>query len=458
MVKVEITSKISPENVAWSDWGNYSYGKFLSMFSTSEELMSIQIEGAPDALESLLNDQGIGAEHSLGNAVAEFAKTVVPHRNEIFGQGNTFSPYRESRPGFQPSIPSRAPDVFKPILEGDTEKGHAIIAAFNQDTDVELDDLFTEGVLARTIGNTEAHALTIVNRFPAYVRVMDKKLEQLLKKIGFETPSHIKPTKLTSIPFGMNLVSFPFEYHESLSTMPIYTLYSTMKAAQRGLKKTFSITNTFFHNVFFNIEPLAGGTIPRIHMQTYIRTRGHPKETYEFPLEAKISSRDFEEKEISKLGIENRSWFAYSPSVKSGKYDLKLELKQETEKDFSDLNKLELWDLAEIMIYLSRGLDETLQSTDKKTGEKKIIKERNVLFFPKGVVVRPFGVEGGQERSSNEKIYGKSPEIFAKDFMKTMRETYFSRKTHYTMPKDYRGIEEFQRIVNENSPIYKRSA
>ena len=40
------------------------------------------------------------------------------------------------------------------------------------------------------------------------------------------------------MPFGLNFVSFPFTYHESLSKIPIYTLFSTIKAAQEGLKKS----------------------------------------------------------------------------------------------------------------------------------------------------------------------------------------------------------------------------
>lgn len=460
MGEVVITSELPPEKIAWSDWGIYSYSQFTQAFLTSPELMRIQIEGRVDTvLEDMVaatEDRFPAAVDFIGAAAVEFAKRMVPHRTEIIGKASVYNPYRDSRPGAGSSIPTRAPDVYQPILSGDIAKGHAIVTSFDQDTATPVDDVFAQRAFSRTLGNADAHAVTIVNRFPAYVRVMDEKLERLLRNIGFETPQHLKPSLLTSIPFGANFVTFPFEYHESHSTMPMFTLYATMKSAQRGLKRTLSTAESQFHDVFFNIQPLAGGTIPRIHMQTYIKTRGHPQERYERPAEAQVSSRDFDERDIARLGVENRSWFAYVPWVKGGKYDLRIESKREKEKDFSEYDAIELWDLAEMLVYLSKSMDKTLTYKDLNTGKDKVIDERNIVFFPKGIVLSPFAVEGGHEVGVNEKIYGRSPFTYARQF--TENGVTLPRNEMYRIPADSRGEQEFRRLVDESSPIYRMSA
>ena len=460
MGEVVTTSELSPENIVWSDWGVYSYNKFVQSFLTSPEIMNIQIEGRVDnTLEDIVasaEDRLPAAVDFIGAAAVEFAKRMIPHRIESQGQAFIYNPYRDSRPGAGSSIPIRAPDVYMPILNGDTEKGHAIISSFNQDTETPVDDIFTQRAFSRTLANADAHAVTIVNRFPAYVRVMDEKLEHLLQKIGFETPQHLKPSLLTSIPFGANFVSFPFEYHESHSTMPVFTLYATMKSAQLGLKRTLSSAKSQFHDVFFNINPLAGGTIPRIHMQTYVRTKGHPQERYEHPAEAQISSKDLNERDIALLGVENRNWFAYAPQIKGGKYDLRIESKREKEKSFSEYDEAELWDLAEMLVFLSRSMDKTLTYKDSKTNENKIIDERNIVFFPKGIILRPFAVIGGHEGSVNEMIYGRSPFTYARQF--TGNGDTLPRSEMYRVPSDSRGEQEFRKLFDESSPIYKMSA
>lgn len=452
---------LQKESIAWSDWGTYSFNKFISDFSGSEELMKTQLEGFSymDFINQVLskkenqnssnNHLDKHPAHQMGIALYEFARNRIPRRLEdiAIGEASLYNPYRDLRPGSRASIPQKAPDVFKAILEGDEKTGHAVVIAYDQENEMPIDNLLTENIHVRKLNNAKARAVSIINRFPSYVRLMDNELTSLLERIGFMSPQEggRKEAFLKSIPFGFNMVTFPFEYHETLSTAPVYTIYSTIKAAQEGLKIGLKSSPNKFSTAFFNLEPLAGGTIPRIHMQTYLRTKTHPLETNDYVYEGKTSMRDFGDREVIKLEQNNRSWTAYAPSIKKGRYDIRLELKNQREKKFEELSDIELWDLSEHLACNSIILDQFLN-----------IKERNIAFFPTGVIIRSFAVEGTQEKMTKERIYGQPSSMLANNYNKT--KPNLSREKLYKLPDDARGKEKFKELIDESSPIYKISA
>ena len=444
------------DEIPWGDWGIFSYDKFIEEFGYSKEFMNTRAEGYYDyqqAIGDFLMDReakGDSCCTGLFSGLDTFARRRIPHRVEdVMGKASLYNPLRDNRAGARPSIPDRAPDIFKFILEGDEKKGHALIVEFDQQItkNDSLDDLFQDSVPLRKVGDADAHAVTIINRFPAYVRVFDERLSKLLDKIGFlshEKLSNGKLSALTTIPFGINMVSFPFQYAESFSDVSVFDLYSILKSSQNALRRGLQNTRNPYYDLFFNVEPLAGGTIPRIHTQIYLRTDMQSEETYRVSDEASISMRDFTDKHIVRLGPPNKSWQAYSSPVKSGKYDVRLELLRERKKPFDVLDDRELWDLAEQLVYHSHALDEVIG-----------IKARNVQIFPTGVIIRPFAVDGGHEKSINERIYGLPPIHFSHQYNAVIAKL---PKEAYRKPEDGRGAKTFMQLFDPGSEIVRRAA
>lgn len=443
---------LQKNDVAWGDWGIFSFDKFLMEFQGSEEFMRYPFDGYYShsvAIDDFLNDRPSqdSACPELFIALFEFARRRVPHRvQDITGEASLYNPLRDNRAGARPSIPDRAPDIFKFILEGDEKKGHALVVEFDQPAG-SLDNLLDDCIPLRKIGEVNAHAVSIVNKFPAYVRLMDDKLFRLLSKLGFMAQGNGLDSKfstVTTIPFGINMVSFPFVYAESLSELPVFDVYATLKAAQNALKRGIKGSHNQQYDLFFNIEPLAGGTIPRIHVQTYLRTHRDAKEVHKFSEEALISLRDFSSNERITLGPPNRSWQAYAPPVKRGKYDVRLELRHAREKAFDALNDKELWDLGEQLVYHSRVLDEVIG-----------IKARNIQIFPTGVIISPFAVAGGHEKAMNERIYGLPPFHFARQYND---KKVIMPKDLYRRPIDSQGLRAFNALVDEDCLMVRKAA
>ena len=442
----------------WGDWGVYVIDEFEKGFGQSLELMQTRLEGYYDfktAIEDMIDGRQPdphSATPALCAALFDYAAKTVPHRVEDDqGRANVFNPHRETRIGARPSsIPKQGRDVFRDILEGDEETGHALIADFDQETSMPPDDLFHGLLETRRVVDQEAHAVAVVNKFPSYVRVMDDKLYALLEHIGFVSRRRFQRGKLATlrtIPRGVNLVTFPFSYVESLSNMPVFDLYSVVLATQRALRATRSsgrVPNCPY-DVFFNIKELAGGTLPRIHMQAYVRTWIDPLEHYDLNAEGQASMQEWSDNEITRLECDNRSWWACVPPVRSGRFDIRLELKNEKWKEFVDLREIELWDLAEMLVYHSNVLDNYAD-----------IPARNVQFFPTGVVIRPFAVDGGHEKIRQERIYAHPSRVFAEQYNNIV--VPVGKSILYRQPEDARGRETFHRLVDANSPILRRAA
>jgi hypothetical protein len=431
----------------------YGIKEFVKGFSESSEFKDTA-QGYTDcgtAIEDMIAGRGADRDSAapwLDRAMYKYATRMVPHRVEDpQGRANVFNPYREVRAGAQPSIPRQGRDVFRDILEGDEKRGHALIADFDQETEVPPDDLLQTRVGVRRVEAATAHAVAIVNKFPAYVRVIDENLHTLLQRIGFVSRSRFRDGKLATlrtIPRGVNLVTFPFKYVESLSDMPVFDLYAVLRATQRSLLATRALgrSPTLPYDVFFNIKELAGGTLARIHMQAYVRTWTELEERYDLNAEGLLSMQGWGEKEVTRLQCDNRNWSAYVPPVRSGKFDIRLGLKHETWKEFVDLAELELWDLAEMLVYHSNVLD-------CYPG----IPERNVQFFPTGVVIRPFAVDGGHEKIRQERIYGQPGPVFAARYDETVPPVV--KALLYREPEDACGSGIFHRLIDGDSHILR---
>src|SRR5262245_44539350 len=134
---------------------------------------------------------------------------------------------------------------------------------------------------------------------------------------------------------------------------------------------------------------------------------------------------------------------AYAPPVRDGKFDIRFELKNEN-KEFVDLSEVELWDLAEMLVYHSNALDQTLGFA-----------ERNIQFLRTGVVTRAFAVDGGHEKIRDERMYGESISMFSRRYNDTTVSLH--KNVHYQTPLDQRGRETFNRLLDPASPIVRQA-
>ena len=306
------------------------------------------------------------------------------------------------------AIPTAGSDVFASIIAGDEAKGPAIFAAFDRDSIFPLDDLRTAEARACAVPS-DVVAVCAVNRFTAYVREMEPDLLVLLEKVKFVRPvrgsgeyppgqAH-HPIRLQSRDFPSGVLFVPGGCPDTSALRHAAgdsTCAGTCCRARRNVEDCV-------YAVFCNQGVLCGGTQPRVDLQIYVRTDTDHEGVHSMRPDGYLGKEDFEEEDWYPLHAPNRSWAAYAPNLHEGRFDVHLHPRDGGRADFLHLRREQLFDLAEALVYHNTVLD---RFVDK-------VLDRNILFFPWGVVVRPFAVHGGLEEMLNERIYGLSPLCFA---------------------------------------------
>ncbi len=458
------------EDIALGGWGIYLYDKFFADFQKSPEFKRARFECQDfnRTIKEYLLDSPLpvivsdsDSVDGLYSAIYEFAKGKIPRRFAGLGGIALDNPTRNNRPCASPLIPIGGSDPLEFIVKGDKEKGHAIVLGYDYE-DLDIDNSLITYVPLRQINKEPAHSATIVNKFHTYVRIMDDELYCLLRKIGFFNSNDFLDGKRiisTSIPFGINSVSFPLEYYKEMN-VPLFNLYSTMKSSQSTLNRIISSTKIErpIYNTFFNVGRFAGGTVTRTHMQIYIRTRIEKGESYDYPEEGKVSLRNYHESSTKPMELQpsNSTWQAYFSPARAGKYDIRFELKSSEKKEFIHLNDKELWGISEMLIYHTNTFKEYLSEKLKEQQEngEEIEVSLNMLFYPKCVIMHPFVTVGGHEIALNEYINDFSYSTFIREY-NSFNNRGLSRDFVYNVPNDARGLADYQRLMDENSIIYK---
>lgn len=515
-MKILIKDILTEENINLGEWGVYSFSAFEKRFKDNAiNLPSGDTDPTTNFyseirhnLEGILNIPNNNITTLELRSFYETLNTVVPRRKEetLTGDWVVENPIRGARPGVKARIPKYAPDIYKYIIEGSIPtpeqkiSGHAIILGVDNDIEeLELDDPFTLEIKCRDLSSAPANAFAIVNRFPAFIRYIDPRIVSLITKIAPNFVNYKEldlPSKhLVSLPYGINLVTFPKEFANNLSDISIYNLYSLFKATQQAIRyiseaykskliftgderdKNGSGVEDIVINIFMNIGELVGGTIPRLHMQAYIRARTIRDKCYE-KKPAKLL-REQHNQYMSKkttngmwgkehLLYQNRSCNLFSMPIPSIGYETKIELKNRT-CSFEEYSEEELWDLSEMLIFNSIVLDKLLKGGKKE--EDYAGKDRNVLFYDTGVAVRPFAFVGGIEQGyptlitsitieTFEQAFGevsgeKERKILPKD---TERISESDCTKMYKMPTDSRNKDEYKRLLDLNNPLFKKAS
>lgn len=518
-MKILVKDILTEESIKLGEWGVYSFSAFEKKFG--DAIMATQAQDSDEpmltysewrhSLEDLLTVPNNRMTTLELMAFPKTIKNVVPRRKEdtLTGDWAIENPIRGARPGAgKARIPKYAPDIYKYIIEGSIPtpeqkiSGHAIILGIDNDIEeLELDDPFTREIKCRDLSSVPANAFAIDNRFPTFIRYIDPRIVRLITKIHPDFVNYKEvdlpyPKPLVSLPYGTNLVTFPKEFANNLSDITIYNLYTMFKATQQAIKhiseayksRVIILTGDerdkdglgvedIVTNMFMNIGELVGGTIPRLHIQIYIRARTLRDKCYE-KKPAKLLREQHNHYMSKKTGNEkmwkeedllyqNRNCNLFSMPIPSVSYETKIELKDKT-CSFEEYSEEELWDLAEMLIFNSIVLDKLLKGGQKE--EDYAGKDRNVLFYDTGVVVRPFSFGGGIEQGYpalitpvtidmfeqvfNE-VAGKSERLMLPEGIERISESDCTKM--YKMPTNPRSENEYRRLLDLNSPLFKKA-
>lgn len=338
------------------------------------------------------------------------SRTLVPI-NKRRGHFSYISPIRARRPIVEkPSRKGKELDVFRPILKGND---YAIF--------ISLDEKMSESPfsLRPIMMNVEKHkAVTIINRFPAMIRHID---HDVLERIRGE----IEKDPFTKLAFGINLISFPSEYSESLSDVSFDSLSALFKSMNAAIR--YSISEAVKRGInlvpvypFFNIGPLAGGSQPRLHIQVYIDLNqdGHGAlmenllQSFEEQKEAGICHL-CTTRHNGRIAYENTTWIVWATSSPRRNFHLRLSTKRHVER-IVDLDDAEIRGLADALIVISRALDRLGVS-----GDRNILVYSNPFgyssYFHIFIDIIPFERIGGIEMLDSCRVARHSPEIIAEE-------------------------------------------
>jgi UDPglucose--hexose-1-phosphate uridylyltransferase len=167
----------------------------------------------------------------------------------------------EKRGPFDPFEPMFAGKHY--ITEHSTLPAHAIIIA---DATRTFDDVFSE--TPRTYSNLTDGAVTMINKFPAMVRVIDPEiLPDISNRMAVEDIS-------AKIAQGVCTVTLPRKYYTHLHIIPTPELQAMFLSMQIAIKGIINAAEnrqivSMPISAFFNVGKLAGGSMKRIHSQMY---------------------------------------------------------------------------------------------------------------------------------------------------------------------------------------------
>ena len=265
---------------------------------------------------------------------------------------------------------------------------------------------------------SDSRALTIINRFPAYARVIDSALEEYInRRIS---------NKHTKISKGINLVTIPTTYYERIEDAPaedLTSMLSSLKAGLLSVKMAAEERGIRYIPVylFFNIGRNVGGSLKRLHAQAYIDLNqdGHGS-TMEDILKA------FEEQERAGrckfcqpstwqreefLIYENEFCSAYATRAPIRNFDTKIIPKRHVE-DITMLSRDELLGLSEALITVSKALNRIGAHPDRNI----LIYQRPFnynSFFHAFIQILPFENVGGMEMMDEARVVRVDPADFA---------------------------------------------
>ncbi|MFW9989113.1 MAG: hypothetical protein ACFFC3_10690 [Candidatus Odinarchaeota archaeon] len=270
----------------------------------------------------------------------------------------------------------------------------------------------------------ECKALTLINRYPSMVRIIDPEIRENIVK---NLPSHLK------ISIGINLVTISRNFYPSLCFNLIPTdvltgIFLSMKAAilyciEEAIERDYYDIPVM---PFFNIGSKVGGSQPRIHSQVYIDLNmdGHGSRLEGY-LEAFKEMQDkchlcrSTHGGSDRIILETEFWTFYTTGSPVRNYHIRFHPNEHLRR-FSQLKVNQIEDLAVSLKMIFQALDEL-----------EIDKNRNILFnccpygydanFHMFADIIPHEIIGGAEMADDMRVARKLPHIAAKEIRDSLK-------------------------------------
>ncbi len=363
-------------------------------------------------------------------------------RTRFYGHYSYISPIRGTRPkGFKSDeeekqfydcskkVMVKYRDVFSSVIEGKVVHddwgmpiGDGNTVIITQD-EIRRDDPFSETIHRIDKIPDTCKAVTLINRYPSMARVVDKEIEEDIKK---KLPIHLKLSK------GINLVTVSRNFYPSLcfNLIPeevLAGIFLSMRAAI--LYCIEESINQDYYDIpvmpFFNIGTKVGGSQPRLHSQVYIDLNmdGHGSRLEGYLEAFKEMGDDCHLCQTTHGGtdriiLETKYWTFYNTGSPVRNYHIRFHPTEHLRR-FAQLKVNQIEDLAKSLKIIFQALDDL-----------GIDKNRNILLngcpygydadFHMFADIIPHETIGGAEMAEDMRVARKLPHIAAKEIKNSL--------------------------------------
>ncbi|MBN1800429.1 MAG: hypothetical protein JW891_02930 [Candidatus Lokiarchaeota archaeon] len=309
-------------------------------------------------------------------------------------------------------------DIFTSITEGKPiynkdgsllRDGSTIIIT---EDEIRRDNPFTSTPRKIDVLDPSVKAVTLINRYPSMIRVIDPELKNTLEK---ELPFNSK------LSLGINLLTISRNFYPALcfDLIPedvLAGIFLSMKAAI--LYSVEEAINNDYYDIlispFFNIGRKVGGSQPRIHSQVYIDLNGDGHgsrlggylQAFEEMKECRLCHTSHDED--NRIVLKTKYWTYYATGSPVRNYHLRF-YPHEHIRRFANLKPNQIQDLAKTLKLIFSALDEL-----------GVERNRNIIFncCPYGYDadfhlfgdIIPHEIIGGAEMADDMRVARKLPE------------------------------------------------
>ncbi|MHA1729771.1 MAG: hypothetical protein ACTSWY_13735 [Promethearchaeota archaeon] len=380
-----------------------------------------------------------------------------PNNNIIIKQNNYghysyISPIRATRPiergaknnkkSFKESADQRTPesndpiDIFEPMLTGKhfiskltgrTRLAHAIVIS---DGEKKMDDPFSDTVKIHS--NLKGRAVSMINKYPAMIRVIDPEIYPIIIR-NIE-----QRDKNSDLALGICLLTIPKTYYEKIEDIPateLRDLFLSMNTAIRYCTDE-AFKQKVISNIpispFFNIGKPVGGSLRRIHAQTYLdlsqdghgsRMEGILKAFEKMKQKHLCQVCTSTHEEGKRTIFDNDEWTVFATGSPIRNYHLRFAPKSHIENLY-DVSASKFLSLSKILKVLFLALNDLGVNPNRNIVFNTKPHGYDDVYFHIFGEIFPFEFVGGAEMADDMRVIRVSPKKVAKSLREIIKSKY----------------------------------